>query len=478
MPAAETGQANTGLASPVVFGAGLLLLGLSPIIRGGNRHVALVLLEWLALLLLVALLARGLAFRDRADAQPSQPLASAGVWVLALSPLWVALVQLIPLPVSVWAALPGHAPYVEALAVAQAPAAAFRPLSLTPDITLVSVLAGLPLSAAFLLAFYSSFRQIGLLVRALVGLAVAQAVLGLLQMGPFPGLSFGSAIGGRAIGTFANPNHFASYIAMTLPLAILLLRPAMVSARGTMRGGPRGGRPMGALWGVALFLLLAAVLASGSRGGTVTCLVVTLLAVVLLPQGSGHRPERRHWGMAGMAGLLALVALAVGVDALLARFEGDKTGYLAGDRWAYVISIWQAALAFWPFGSGLGSYASVFPAFHPPGVRAFIEHAHNDYVELLMECGLLAVALATLALALIVRQAAALVRRARRTGLDAGGLMQASCGIGLLAVLLHSWVDFNLRSPANAMLAAFLLGVLLRPLQAQPGLPARESVPR
>ena len=51
-------------------------------------------------------------------------------------------------------------------------------------------------------------------------------------------------------------------------------------------------------------------------------------------------------------------------------------------------------------------------------------------------------------------------------------------GIGLLAVLLHSWVDFNLRIPANAMLAAFLLGVLLRPLQAQPGLPARESVPR
>jgi O-antigen ligase len=478
MPAAETGQASTGLSGPVAFGAGLLLLGLAPIIRGGNRHVALILLEWLALLLLLALLARGLAFKDRADAQPIPPLASAGVWMLALSPLWVALVQLIPLPATLWAALPGHAPYVEALAVAQVPAAGYRPLSLTPDITRVSVLAGLPLSAAFLLAFYSSFRQIGLLVRALVGLAVAQAVLGLLQMGPFPGLSFGSAIGGRAIGTFANPNHFASYIAMTLPLAILLLRQATVSARGATRGQARGGRPAGALWGVAMFLLLSAVLASGSRGGTVTCLVVTLLAVALLPQGSGHRPERRHWGMAGMAGLLALVALAVGVDALLARFEGDKTGYLAGDRWAYVTSTWQAALAFWPFGTGLGSYASVFPAFHPPGVRGFIEHAHNDYVQLLMECGLLAVVLAILAPALIIRQVVALVRQAHRTGLDAAGLLQASCGLGLLAVLLHSWVEFNLRIPANAMLATFLLGVLLRPLRAQPGQPARESVSR
>jgi hypothetical protein len=61
-------------------------------------------------------------------------------------------------------------------------------------------------------------------------------------------------------------------------------------------------------------------------------------------------------------------------------------------------------------------------------------------------------------------------------GLDAAGLLQASCGLGLLAVLLHSWVDFNLRIPANAMLAAFLLGAFLRPLQPLPVKPARESV--
>jgi hypothetical protein len=427
--------------------------------------VALVLLEWLALLLLVALLARGLAFRDRADAQPSQPLASAGVWVLALSPLWVALVQLIPLPVSLWAALPGHAPYAEALAVAQAPAAAFRPLSLTPDITLVSVLAGLPLSAAFLLAFYSSFRQIGLLVHALVGLAVAQAVLGLLQMGPFPGLSFGSAIGGRAIGTFANPNHFASYIAMTLPLAILLLRPAMVSARGTMRGGPRGGRPMGALWGVALFLLLAAVLASGSRGGTVTCLVVTLLAVLLLPQrgwSSARTPalgHGRHGRLAGVGWHWPSVWMRCWPASRTTR-----RGYLAGDRWAYVTSTWQAARVFWPFGSGLGSFASVFPAYHPPGVRAFIEHAHNDYVQLLMECGLLAVVLATLALALIVRQAAALVRPCPTHGAgpcraSAGQLRHRAAGCAAAAFLgrlqsAHSRQCHAGRLPVGGFVAA------------------------
>jgi O-antigen ligase len=160
---------------------------------------------------------------------------------------------------------------------------------------------------------------------------------------------------------------------------------------------------------------------------------------------------------------------------LLARFEAEG-GYLSGERWLYVIGTWHAALAFWPFGSGLGSYAAVFPAFQPIGVHGFIEHAHNDYVQLLMECGLLAVAFGALALALIARQTARLVRRARRAGLDAAGLLQASCGLGLLAVLLHSWVEFNLRIPANAMLATFLLGAFLRPLPPHRDKSARESV--
>ena len=69
-----------------------------------------------------------------------------------------------------------------------------------------------------------------------------------------------------------------------------------------------------------------------------------------------------------------------------------------------------------------------------------------------------------------------LVRRARRAGLDSVGLLQASCGLGLLAVLLHSWVEFNLRIPANAMLATFLLGAFLRPLPPHRDKPARESV--
>lgn len=467
----------TGLLSPVAIGASLLLMGLAPLIRGGNRHVALILLEWLSLFILVVLVAYQLrsASRGTVSALRSERISSVGIVVLALAPFWVGMTQLIPIPSNLWAKLPDHASYAEALAVAEVPFASYRVLSLVPDQTVLSILAGLPLSAAFLLANLCSPRQLGMLARCLVVFAVAQATVGLLQMGPFPELSFGIAVGGRAVGTFANPNHFASYIAMTVPLAILAMRQSVLPSDqcATGRGGSRHLVP---LWGVGLFLMLSAVLASGSRGGTVTCLVVTVLAVLLLPTRQGHSRDRR-WRLAGAIALLALVALAVGVDALMSRFETDKSGYLSGDRWQMVTSAWHAAMAFWPFGSGLGSFAAVFPAFHPVGVRGFVEHAHNDYVQLLMECGVLAVALSVLALILSVRQTGALMRRNRRYGLDAVSQLQASCGLGVLAVLLHSWVDFNLRIPANALLAAFLLGAFLRPLSLVVRTPDKPSQP-
>ena len=470
MPPASRAFSSTGLAGPVAFGAGLLLLAFAPIIRGGNRHVAMAPLEWLGLLILLLLAVQWAGAtrapgRGTAPRPVANPAASAAVLVLGLAPLWTALVQLTPLPASLWAALPGRELYVQALAVAQAPAAAFRPLSLVPDATWVSVLAGIPLTAVFLLAHTCTPRQLTVLARALVVFALAQAVLGLLQKGPFSGLSFDALYGaGKAIGSFANPNHFANYINMSVPLAILLLRQGSGSARA--RGSSDGSRlPVGALWGVALFILLAAVLASNSRAGAITGLVVTVLAVLLLPLRRSHAPAR-HWRMAGVAALLLLVAAAVGVDALMSRFT-DKSGYGDSDRWMMVTSTWRAALTFWPVGSGLGSFAAVYPGFQPAGLQGLVNHAHNDYVQLLMECGLLAGVLAGVAVALVARQAARLVRRARAVGLDAPALLQASCGLGLLAVLLHSWVDFNLRIPANALSAAFLLGAFLRPLASR-----------
>ena len=129
---------------------------------------------------------------------------------------------------------------------------------------------------------------------------------------------------------------------------------------------------------------------------------------------------------------------------------------------------WQGALAYWPLGSGLGSYAWVFPRFQAPEVgRYWLDLAHNDYLQLLMETGLLGLAAMMLALALVGRRALQLARAGRGRWSSADRLAVA-CGLGLLATLLHAWVDYPFRIPANAMLAACLLGVLLRETPAEP----------
>ena len=447
---------HTGLSGPVAFGGGLLLLALAPLIRGGNRYVALMGLEWLGLLVLWLLavscfLRRSLAVQVH-DAAPL----SQGEWVLILSPLWAALLFLTPLPMALWAALPGHNLYLNA------PDVGWRSLSLTPDATVVSLLAGIPVVAAFVLARTAQPALFRLLLPALVLMAFVQAVWGLLQAGPFKALYFGAEFAGGLIGSFANSNHFASYIAMTLPLAVFMLWRAISSSRKSQRQRT----PVAAvLWSLVLLVLLAAVLASGSRTGAITALLVTLLTVLLLLGGMSG--SSRRWYALGAGALLLAVLVIVGVNSLMTRFDTGRLGNDASFRWQLMSSTWRAALAFWPTGSGPGAFAGVYPQFQPPGLRAFIEHAHSDYVQLLMELGVLFLALAGLTVWLVVRQGMALWRQASIAKSRFGPVqLQLCCGLGLLAVLLHSWVDFNLRIPANAMMAACMLGAFLRPSQS------------
>lgn len=446
----------------LAFAAGLLLLGFAPWIRGGNRYVALVLLDLLGLLVLVAIGWRFLHGVRGTDPQASLlPNVSRPVLFLALSPLWVALLQLVPVPSVLWAMLPGHALYQEALLAAQAVSVPFRPVSLTPDATWVSVLAGIPIAAAFMLGHTGSRHQLNVFIVLWVGLALLQVVVSLLQLAGMPWLFFGAETfgNGRPVGTLANPNHLASLVTMALPLAVMKFRQLDKSRRNTGFAGHSGVHLM---WGVAVFVLLTGVLVSWSRAGVGTAMLVMTLSVVLMPQSEADRQQRRLqlWGLVVV---LAVLLLSAGVG-WMSRVWGGAVGADLSFRGLLFGSTWRAALEFFPFGSGLGSYAVVYPRWQPDEVRGFAEHAHSDYVQLLMECGLLFVVLAGVAFCLVRERVWNLVRHARSAhGIDASRRVKLSCGLGVLALFLHSWVDFNLRIPANAMFGAFLLGAFLRP---------------
>jgi O-antigen ligase len=288
---------------------------------------------------------------------------------------------------------------------------------------------------------------------------VAQALLGLVQLGGAEALQFGD-LGGGVRGTYASNNSFANLLAMAAPLAVLSLWGA--SAR---RSGQRAGR---AWWGTAaLLILLSAALASSSRTGIATALLVTLLALALLAPAAergASRWRQRRWWLPVLAMALLGTALFMGGLAWVDRFDADRLVADDAVRALTREATWQGALAFWPLGSGLGSYAWVFPRFQSPEVGYYLlDLAHNDYLQILMETGVLGLAAMMLALALMGRRVLQLFRAARGTSSwSSADRLAVACGLGLLATLLHAWVDYPFRIPANAMLTAFLLGVFLR----------------
>jgi O-antigen ligase len=413
--------------------AALLMVLLATVFRGGNRGVALMALEALALVVL-------LGWAWRALGAPGLPPAlGAGRWraarlAQAAAPLWVVAVQMLPWP---------------------GPGAR----SATPQALAFAALAGLPIAACWLLGLGASGPQLQTLLRLWLGVAVAQALLGLVQLGGAEALQFGG-LGGGVRGTYASNNSFANLLAMATPLAVLSLWGA--SAR---RSGQRAGR---AWWGTAaLLILLSAALASSSRTGIATALLVTLLALALLAPAAergASRWRQRRWWLPVLAMALLGTALFMGGLAWVDRFDADRLVADDAVRALTREATWQGALAFWPLGSGLGSYAWVFPRFQSPEVGYYLlDLAHNDYLQILMETGVLGLAAMMLALALMGRRVLQLFRAARGTSSwSSADRLAVACGLGLLATLLHAWVDYPFRIPANAMLAAFLLGVFLR----------------
>ncbi|UCU94183.1 O-antigen ligase family protein [Hydrogenophaga taeniospiralis] len=417
----------------------LLMMALATVFRGGNRSVVLMALEVLALMVLLGWTWRAFGTRGH------PPALGEGRWraarlALAAAPVWVAAVHLLP-----WLG-----------------AGALTP---TPLATAHALLAGLPVVVCFLVALSGNVAQILALLRLWLWVAVAQAALGLLQLGGFEGLYFGMDGVEPVIGSYASKNTYANLLAMAVPLAVLGLWGASGRKR---RGSGNKGERRSPWWGVlALLTLLAAALASTSRTGIATALLVALLALTLLAParesaGGGRSGWLRRLGLPALAlGLLAVALFMGGLD-WVERFDAER---LAADDALRALTreaTWQGALAYWPLGSGLGSYAWVFPRFQSPEVgRYWLDLAHNDYLQVLMETGALGLVSMALALALMGRRALQLFSAGRGTW-NSSDRLAVACGLGLLATLLHAWVDYPFRIPANAMLAAFLLGVFLR----------------
>lgn len=453
-------------------------LVLAPLCKAGNRPLPLLLLELAALGVLFVIVAV-----HRAPVTVPRPLAAA-IGVLLVYPV----VQLIPLPDGIWRALPGHGEYAAVLDrfAAGDGAGAWRAISVVPVATEYGWLALLPPLACLLGALRLSPAHAARLLLLLAILAGAEGVLGLLQVGPAGGgmLYFGNEEPGQyvAIGTFVNRNHLAALLAMTLPVIVGLLVFSMRPGRHTHK------RPVSAppseviakrtLLFASAVIILVCLLLTRSRAGIASGLVGLACSALVLVRARAARMHTSSVRVASfvVTGVVVIsigVALAIGVGPLLRGLEPGQLQASADFRWSIYTATLRAAIEFLPFGSGMSTYADVFPRFQVTDVGGFIDYAHNDYLQAFMELGLVAPVVVLLLFAAWLSRLFKLLQTHADRSFT---LLQLGAGLGMVPMILHSMFDFALHMPANAMWFAALAGVMFH--QGVEEAPDRSSMPR
>ena len=437
--------------------------------RGGNRNVALIGLESVSTFLLLSLWLS--AMMNGPSNPPGRSWSSVKTILLAvllLSPAWLAMVYLMPLPADVWATLSGRNIYPKLLSDAGMAVVARRSLSLEPDATQASLLSGSILVAGFLTGYLGRLSQLKFLLALVSGTAFLQVLIGLLQFsgGGQSSLYFDGP-GGRPFGTFANPNHFANYISMALAGFIWLASsnlndPATDSSGSTVGFGARN---VQALWIAGGLLLVIGILMSRSRGAALSGLPAAAVVFGMTAFFGGRTFSAR----VALVLLLSIVlgsAALIGIGSVLSRFDADLLSASAEFRGLLSSTTMDGARAFWPLGGGWGTYAEVYPRFQPASIAGYADYAHQDYAQMLFEGGAFALVLICsfllLAAGRITRLVQALIRR---RAFNPDEMAAAACGMGLAGFLVHSLGEFNMHIPANAALAAMLAGAFLRPLR-------------
>jgi putative inorganic carbon (HCO3(-)) transporter len=334
-------------------------------------------------------------------------------------------------------------------------------LSMAPDATASALRTGAALvGILFVATSVVAARGARRLAIAALAVAAFQGLYGLLVLASghdriwsVPKIAYLDS----ATGTFVNHNHFAGFLAATLPLGvgvtIAIARRAQRGARakgGLIAAlGPDGSKAL--LFGLGALTGVAGLLLSFSRAGTALGLVAIAGTAAVVLRG---RPVRRFAAIAIVVVIAAIPLVDIGADRLFARFAIAGDDYRgSGGRLDVARDTLRMIAAFPAAGCGFGAFTWAYPAFSSPQVRLHYTHAHNDLLQLGAEGGLASIALLAVVLVAVARSGA----RALRTGSDP---VVTGAAFGLGALLVHGLVDFNFHIPANAAIAAVLAGIL------------------
>jgi O-antigen ligase len=349
-----------------------------------------------------------------------------------------------------------------------------RPISLRPRATGTALM--LVLALGVMVAGGAAglgVRDARRLAAGIVALGVAVALVALVQRSTYNGriLWFWEArYSDTAFGPFVNRNHFAGWMVMAISMGLGYF---MARAGRSMRD-IEGWRSR-VLWlsspeaagvvlsGAALAVMGLTLVLTASRSGT-GCFIAAMMVVIAAAMRTRARtrlPGRRRTIMVVyVASLAAFTVIGTGLPAMADRFSspGTSTPYALGER----LNLWRDALQvmrrFPVTGTGLNTYTAVTPFFQT-GVTPTSDEAHNDYLQLAAEGGLL---VGLPALALVVTFAREVLRRFRAGRVSVTSYwLRVGAVAGLIAIALQESVEFSLQLPGNAVMFAALCAVAL-----------------
>jgi O-antigen ligase len=287
----------------------------------------------------------------------------------------------------------------------------------------------------------SGRRRIGLVVAIY---AFALSFFAILQFFSSHGLIYWSVKSpGWTFGPYVNRDHYAGLMELMIPFGVvdILSRPRR--------------DPLGILLCILVLLPVASVLLCGSRGGMVALIVEMLILAILIMAGAPPQARRRLAGKL-LLGVVVAASVFIWMDAggawlrLKITFEAPYSSQAQltfADREAATLDCLRIFRDHPWLGTGLGSFDSVFPRYQSFATAYNWTPAHNDFAQTLAETGLMGGILTVWALAVfLIRAFGSLRYRLERPS----GWIQIGAALGCCGILVHSFVDFNLRIPANA----------------------------
>jgi O-antigen ligase len=380
--------------------------------------------------------------------------------LIVASGLFLIGLQLVPMPATVWMLLPGRQAVVDTLAAANIVPGPM-PLSIDPLQTRAVFLYILPALALFMASLSVPPRYRREVAITIVTAAVACALLGLLQR--FQGASspffLFKSPDAFAKGPFLNRNFFAAQLYCSVPF-VAALAVKILSGRSLNRF------VVALMLAVYFVTLMAALGASGSRGGLGLAMLTTLLSVSLVWSGrniaEGPKPSARI-----ILPIVLLSVLLIAQFGLVGLLRIAQTDASSDYRSTMASTTIRAIHAYFPAGSGFGSFIPVYKLFENTDtlIPNLVNNAHNDWLELALEGGL---PMMLLMAGFLIWYLLAVVNIWRKATNSLEDLLLKAATIVIFVLLLHSLFDYPLRTRALMGIFAICAGFMAHGLQYRP----------